>query len=376
MFRFVRCCRLLGFLCVVLGMACGSGGERENPKAREPGIKDESSLVLWKKIVPEEADYFQKYLIHDSRLYAVGNHSVFQFDREGRLLRKIGGRGEGPGEFLYISDAFIDDTVLVVVSSRGKTASFDLNGTLIHSRKYTLQSASVERMFRLGNRDLMIQNRYEKEEGGTFSLKTDLYLPDTGRILCSFPDETRINPIHYSGRRMKGPWFVAPLSNRMVPVISHEGRLYIFFSRSKKFHVISGETIQTQTIDHCFQRIRVTRKDRVEFYGQMQRANRMRITPEMKKEIRFPEYRELFAGVFAWNRCFALVQPRCFVLIDHEGRFVDTILHPPGISLDSQIQRRFADQKLIVQSDRLYFFDDDNECLKIFQIPPSRVYSR
>ena len=68
------------------------------------------------------------------RKYVAGMDHVLVFDREGNFLRRVGRRGEGPGEMLELSSvAIVDDGVFVVIDrGRGVIMKFDWTGTLLH----------------------------------------------------------------------------------------------------------------------------------------------------------------------------------------------------------------------------------------------------
>ena len=74
------------------------------------------------------------FLDPSGRKYVAGMDHVLVFDREGNFLRRIGRRGEGPGEMLELSSvAVVDDGVFVVIDrGRGVIMKFDWTGALLH----------------------------------------------------------------------------------------------------------------------------------------------------------------------------------------------------------------------------------------------------
>ena len=73
-------------------------------------------------------------LDHSGRKYVAGRDHVLVFDQDGNFLRRVGRRGEGPGEMLELSSVTIaDDGVFVVIDRRrGVIMKFDWTGTLLH----------------------------------------------------------------------------------------------------------------------------------------------------------------------------------------------------------------------------------------------------
>jgi hypothetical protein len=73
---------------------------------------------LFKKVTPIILEVTENSLIKGiGRLYAMdelliimdyNTYNIFVFNREGKFLHKIGGRGAGPGEYTYVSDFCID----------------------------------------------------------------------------------------------------------------------------------------------------------------------------------------------------------------------------------------------------------------------------
>lgn len=71
-----------------------------------------------------------------------GTQSVLAFSREGRLERTIGRKGEGPGEFRFLSGLWRFDDSTLMVSDNPKARVTLLNNTLDNARSVALQSAS------------------------------------------------------------------------------------------------------------------------------------------------------------------------------------------------------------------------------------------
>jgi hypothetical protein len=57
-----------------------------------------------------------------------GNHRVQKFDKDGHYLLTLGREGEGPGEFVRLSDVFIDNQDTIYLSDRRRIQIFDSYG--------------------------------------------------------------------------------------------------------------------------------------------------------------------------------------------------------------------------------------------------------
>lgn len=69
-------------------------------------------------------------LLSDGRIVAMNGHELIWFDEGGRLIKRAGGHGEGPSEFLSIlgMDLVVDDSLIVVSGRPPSIKIFDSNG--------------------------------------------------------------------------------------------------------------------------------------------------------------------------------------------------------------------------------------------------------
>ncbi len=70
---------------------------------------------------------------HNLYVLDSGNHRVQKFDRDGHYLLTIGREGEGPGEFVRLTDVFIDKQDTIYLSDRRRIQIFDNTGVYIDS---------------------------------------------------------------------------------------------------------------------------------------------------------------------------------------------------------------------------------------------------
>jgi hypothetical protein len=84
----------------------------------------------------DEGPNFQFYnvlgiaLDSEGNIYVLdsGNHRVQKFDKDGQYLLTIGREGEGPGEFVRLTDVFIDKQDTIYLSDRRRIHIFDTEG--------------------------------------------------------------------------------------------------------------------------------------------------------------------------------------------------------------------------------------------------------
>jgi len=346
-------------------ISCGSDLNVDEKFAKKDG-QIASRLKLLKTIIPDEVDHFIKYIYNKNYIYAVSYYNVCKFNLDGKLVKKIGRKGEGPGEFIYIMDAIIANNQLIVADSNFKIVTFSLNGKILKSKTYKLSLNFLQRIFKINDRLLCMKERLVKIPH-SFVRKLDLYDINSGKNLLTFNNEKYVNAIHFSGKVMKGPWFIAPFPNRVIPILDSKGDLYVFSTRKKEFYKLSKSKFEKHLIKYNFKEEPILEKDKEIFFKQMERANNKKINKKMRDSILFDENKGFFAGIINWNDNFALIKTDHFLIIDRNGNFIEKVSYPSDINLDAHVKLRFAEDKIMVVNNTVYYFDDKNECMKVFK---------
>ncbi len=119
-------------LALVVVTACAEpgdpGGHRLDPSTRGPTVVATDSVVLQE---PDSASIgaYSSFVARSARGEVIVNDiqqaRLFQFSHDGRLVRIIGARGEGPGEFTLpgVIHVLPDDTTLVVIDVNARRGS-------------------------------------------------------------------------------------------------------------------------------------------------------------------------------------------------------------------------------------------------------------
>jgi len=90
----------------------------------------------------------------DGSIIVVNDHQVFHFSQNGSLIRKLGAKGNGPGEFVMAYEAFWNGTSYLVQDNRRRDLSF-----FSSSGEFIKREPKVARHFYfLGNRTLMVDS--------------------------------------------------------------------------------------------------------------------------------------------------------------------------------------------------------------------------
>lgn len=82
----------------------------------------------------------------DNYIFITEFTSVYQFDKSGRFIRKVGHNGRGPGEYIQIKNVQIDCKTNTINIFPGKTGSkiiqYDFNGTFLKEIKFDKKQLS------------------------------------------------------------------------------------------------------------------------------------------------------------------------------------------------------------------------------------------
>jgi len=133
MFAVLRCASML-----LLSVWCGCGGE-------EPSKRASVSPGEWPVLLSVDGDRNNLGDAHDAALLSdgslviahAGEQEVLWFDQEGRLVRRFGRRGSGPGEFRDLNSilATRDDTVLAYDGRLSRLTVLSGSGELVRTHR-------------------------------------------------------------------------------------------------------------------------------------------------------------------------------------------------------------------------------------------------
>ena len=128
-----------------------------------------------------EIQVFNEFIyILDSRK----TKSLFVFDMEGRFIRKIGGLGNGPGEYIEPNDFTLDieNGIIYICDIRNRVLKYSLDGTYIHT--ITIQAPLSNIAFIQFYNGSLYSNHiwWDKSEGNYLLLEIDT---SDGKILNS-----------------------------------------------------------------------------------------------------------------------------------------------------------------------------------------------
>ena len=106
-------------------------------------------------------DYVQNIIISENEVFIAGIQKIYVFSKDGKFIRTIGSKGQGPGEYLGISKIALDKkNRRLFISSSPKILSYDINGNFL---KETRVMSGVIRDINYINEELLllVENVYD-----------------------------------------------------------------------------------------------------------------------------------------------------------------------------------------------------------------------
>jgi len=112
--------------------------------------------------------------------YRVSEYFIYKFDSKGKFLKKVGKKGQGPGEIQGVRTLLVDkqDRLRIFDGSALKIADFDGEGNLL---KETRIPHGLTFVYPLANGNYLAM-RYPKDKSETYGMYLDLYDPDFKEI--------------------------------------------------------------------------------------------------------------------------------------------------------------------------------------------------
>lgn len=127
-------------------------------------IADDIIYIPLDNRMPMGSIYYPKYFVNNSIYLSTMNSGILVFDRRGKLIRKIGAMGRGPGEYTYCYYFTVDDkneTVYVLDSKIIKV--YSKSGTFLRSISLNENGTSFDAI-EYSNSKLFLSNSIQYED--------------------------------------------------------------------------------------------------------------------------------------------------------------------------------------------------------------------
>jgi len=325
-----------------------------------------SVLKYVKRLVPKNYERFKRYLVSGDKIFVSTDSSLLIYGLDGKLLKEAGHEGQGPGDFQYISDFIITDTEIIISDYYRKVAFFDLNG---HLKKETWAKNNIHALMLINDHLLYMGSRQTVDKGTVRRFFTIVELEDE-RELMSFADNTMTYALHPSGKKPAFPWFPAPYPDRLILLKEGTNGLSVFMTRSDHFWSYRNGQFIKKRISYDFNSASLTNEDRIAFFDYIEGVNQVEYPTATKRSIVFPQKNELFFGAIPWDKAYALILIDHLIVISEEGAFSERIDFPEELNFSNIFEFFPAEVRLQREGNEVYYYDENEGCLRIFCILP------
>ena len=319
------------------------------------GLSITHNFEFQKKITLSTPMLIRSFDVLDKTIYIrASNASIYCTDLNGNIKRTIGRKGKGPGEFEYISDFCLTHKKLFITGGGHKISVFDLQGKL--QKEYKIKEFVLS--MTISNKEpIYISNEFNFRKRTRYLNLRNL----KNTLIASFADETRVNARLPSGKIVAFPWMVAPYPNKMFCISGNDGILRIFFTRKKFFYIINNGRLQKEFYKFKFKTELITKKDKNDFWNQMEKGTGKKFPRSTKASITFPEKKPLFIGAILWDMDFALLQKDHFIIISKNGDFKFRVNFPKALdNYKSGDPNLFISKMLKFINNSIYFSDEED----------------
>lgn len=271
----------------------------------------------------------------DGNIYMLDGRQccVRVFSPEGRYLRAIGKKGQGPGEILFpleIISSGTDGMIHVLDYRNNKISRYHPDGELDADLK--LKEGIAEQLFMMA-RSYFVINWFYDEQGfqkykvvkysyeGKLLLQSDEFLSTRERVIKK-GNSIKVGSTPFSAER----YFAHDSMNRIFTGLSDQYEISIF---DPDFNLV--KVIQKRNPAQ----IRVTREEidnYLDYYKERHKKKGVPISDEFLKLIQFPRYHPLFKGIWMDSRNRLLVRTP-----SEDGKAHIDVFSTDGIYIDKML---------------------------------------
>ena len=177
-------------------------------------------------------DIIRKVHVFDSLVFISQNEIILLFNMEGEFIRSIGSKGQGPGEYLYISSFTVDEKNLIIyiVGHPLKIISYDLNGKFL--KEHSIGTAYSGQMIDIDcfNNEILVLAELIREKQNKENERLNCFHSVIYKINneMQFIDSCFIRDVYFEGHFSKG-WLYDYLTYNNSVVYLYNPELTSFY---------------------------------------------------------------------------------------------------------------------------------------------------
>jgi len=237
-------------------------------------VRLEQELLIDDSHLPEGI-FFQRPMEvtadNEGNLYVVDYHAhnIKKFDSSGKFLKLLGREGEGPGEFIGpYRITFAEDKLVVYELSKRRLNTIDTDGNFINNAMMEISEGSLRGIRAFPNGNILVRKE-----------KTYLWYevrPQDCKLFLFSPELESLNKI-YEQEILRNKYITEPVRTNVPQpffadvcwAITPENQIVIGFAETYDISLYDSEKGELFSFSHNFKPVKVSKKDRDDWYGAM-----------------------------------------------------------------------------------------------------------
>jgi len=229
-----------------------------------------------------------------------GDELIKVYNHEGKYLKTIGGKGQGPGEFQNLFKIFIDgnDVLHTFDVQLNRFTEFDNEGNFVKTYTRVNRDKSIRDFFFDTNNNLIIVEEPRTGPRGIKKQQTEInmYTKDLKYIRNVLTQEIKRNFFFRTEHTSTG--YMHPFPYNLCHSFIPDGRIVYGFNEEYEFHIHSLDDNTINSIRGKSEYLKVTKKDKNDYHKRYSK----RKTPKerkdfIKKNAYFPKYKPPFRKI-------------------------------------------------------------------------------
>lgn len=297
-------------------LACGVDGSAEQAAAARSGTFDQVFVVRREIILKgtEQAPLFAiaSPFFHRDHIYISDflGHRIYVFDSSARLVRSVGGKGTGAGQFQMPYGVVIDRAGTIYVNDRGNRRVQIFDGDFVYRRTLATPGQNEQLFLRryAGDSSVLLQGIARCGEANETCLFQQY--DQAGKRSATF-GEVSGNPEVYTWRAAvadNGTFFLANIVGRYLDILSPDGKVqrrrpfespsHVYFAHESAPNEVAAMASILKRLDReTYTRIESVTAGRDRVFVQLQRMNPNAGEPEFLLDVHDVTGRLLLHGI-------------------------------------------------------------------------------